>query len=46
MSDFRTLLHAITKADYDRLEAEGKITRPLTQGPVKPHVAPMQTKEN
>lgn len=32
MGDWRTGGEALTKADYDRLEAEGKIRAPLTWG--------------
>lgn len=32
-ADHQLVTHAMTKADYDRLEREGKLTRPLTDRP-------------
>lgn len=33
--DVRYVHHALTLADYRRLEAQGQITRPLTDRPIK-----------
>lgn len=34
MSNFGNLTHAITLADYRKAEQQGKITRPVTGGPI------------